>query len=140
MVSLTGFEPVRTRASGFKPGVSANSTTRTLREKDGARGGNRTRNSLSANYHLKIACLPISPPGQRKYGVHDRTRTDDNQDHNLGLYQLNYAHRKTMNLEIRAKPVPDTMRMVRGMRIELITYGLEGHCSIQLSYPRRNMN
>lgn len=28
------------------------------------------------------------------------------------------------------------LHMVRGMRIELITYGLEGHCSIQLSYPR----
>ena len=36
------------------------------REKDlmfGAQGGTRTR--TLANYPLKVACLPISPPGQR---------------------------------------------------------------------------
>ena len=30
-------------------------------------------------------------------GVADGTRTHDNQDHNLGLYQLSYSHR----LELR---------------------------------------
>ena len=27
-------------------------------------------------------------------GVADGTRTHDNQDHNLGLYQLSYSHRR----------------------------------------------
>ena len=30
---------------------------------------------------------------QNKTGVTDRTRTGDNQNHNLGLYQLSYGHR-----------------------------------------------
>ena len=49
-------------------------------------------------------------------GVNDGTRTHDNQNHNLALYQLNYAH-----------------HMVRVKRFELLAHALEGRCSIQLS-------
>lgn len=46
-----------------------------------------------------------------------------------------------LNVEYRM-PVKYAMDLcnVRGMRIELITYGLEGHCSIRLSYPRVKPN
>ena len=30
-------------------------------------------------------------------GVADGTRTHDDQNHNLGLYQLSYSHRRTAN-------------------------------------------
>jgi hypothetical protein len=30
------------------------------------------------------------------FGVTDGARTHDNQNHNLGLYQLSYSHRKGM--------------------------------------------
>ena len=50
------------------------------------------------------------------YGVDDGTRTHDNQNHNLALYQLNYVH-----------------HMVRVKRFELLAHALEGRCSIQLS-------
>ena len=37
----------------------------------------------------------------QKNGVIDRARTGDNQNHNLGLYQLSYDHRwKSRNLSI----------------------------------------
>ena len=67
------------------------------------------------NNGVKVRCLtawryPII------YGVDDGTRTHDNQNHNLALYQLNYVH-----------------HMVRLKRFELLAHALEGRCSIQLS-------
>ena len=50
------------------------------------------------------------------FGVDDGTRTHDNQNHNLALYQLNYVH-----------------HMVRLKGFEPLAYCLEGSCSIQLS-------
>ena len=55
--------------------------------------------------------------------VNDGIRTHDNQNHNLALYQLNYVHHVIM----------------RQRRIELLTHSLEGCCSIQLSYWRKNV-
>ena len=63
---------------------------------------------------IKIWCLTDLATAQ--YGVDDGTRTHDNQNHNLALYQLNYVH-----------------HMVRVKRFELLAHALEGRCSIQLS-------
>ncbi len=42
----------------------------------------------------------------KKNGVIDRARTGDNQNHNLGLYQLSYDHRwKRANLSISIQTV-----------------------------------
>lgn len=76
---------------------------------------NRTRTCTLARCHLKAVCLPVPPSGQC-FGVHDRDRTGDRQDHNLELYQLSYVHRRNL--------------LVSVSRIERETYCLEGSCSI----------
>lgn len=57
-------------------------------------------------------------------GVNDGARTHDNRNHNPGLYQLSYAHHN------------DFFEMARLAGLEPATLGLEGRCSIQLSYKR----
>ncbi len=37
-------------------------------------------------------------------GVADGTRTHDDQNHNLGLYQLSYSHRRAVEYSVRASP------------------------------------
>jgi|SaaInlStandDraft_5_1057022.scaffolds.fasta_scaffold01398_2 hypothetical protein len=56
-------------------------------------------------------------------GVNDGARTHDHRNHNPGLYQLSYAHHKTL---------------VRPAGLEPATPGLEGRCSIRLSYRRKS--
>ena len=53
----------------------------------------------------------------------DGTRTHDNRDHNPGLYQLSYVHRR-----------PFIVRLACPAGLEPATLGLEGRCSIRLSY------
>ena len=57
-------------------------------------------------------------------GVADGTRTHDNRNHNPGLYQLSYSHHR--------KNFPAKLACPTG--VEPVTLGLEGRCSIQLSY------
>ncbi|SJM89104.1 hypothetical protein CRENPOLYSF1_100015 [Crenothrix polyspora] len=59
-------------------------------------------------------------------GVNDGARTRDNRNHNPGLYQLSYAHHKTLFQE-----------MARLAGLEPATPSLEGWCSIRLSYKRK---
>ena len=60
--------------------------------------------------------------------MNDGARTHDNRNHNPGLYRLSYAHHSV--LEVLKK------KMVRLAGLEPATLGLEGRCSIQLSYKR----
>ena len=58
-------------------------------------------------------------------GVDDGIRTRDGRNHNPGLYQLSYVHHRRATTEV-ARPAG----------IEPATAGLEGRCSIRLSYGR----
>ncbi len=73
------------------------------------------------NAGIKIPCLTAwRHPNAKKYGAGDKFRTCYLQSHNLALYRLSYARRLLVRLE----------------RFEPPTHGLEGRCSILLSYRR----
>ena len=83
-------------------------------------------------YHLAMAhyCRTANPHANLPFlilnGVGDGTRTHDNQNHNLALYQLNYTHHR----------LAETVQMARLKGLEPLTHCLEGSCSIHLSYKR----
>ena len=69
---------------------------------------------------------PKGPLGED--GVDDGTRTHDSRNHNPGLYQLSYVHHCSF-----ADRAPE---MARPAGLEPATLGLEGRCSIRMSYGR----
>ena len=91
-------------------------------------------------YHLAMAhyCRTANPHANLPFlilnGVGDGTRTHDNQNHNLALYQLNYTH------HIDAEYCADhhsLRELVRQKGLEPLAHCLEGSCSIHLSYGRK---
>ena len=66
-------------------------------------------------------------------GVDDGTRTHDDRNHNPGLYQLSYTHHCPDNLHIKF-----VSALARLAGLEPATLGLEGRCSIRLSYGRNS--
>src|SRR3569833_2678092 len=82
--------------------------------------------------------LGESPP-RRESGEDDGTRTHDNRNHNPGLYQQSYAHHDNIHIRARqrARIIPRSMARLAGL--EPATLGLEGRCSIQMSYGRRQL-
>ena len=61
----------------------------------------------------------------------DGTRTHDDRNHNPGLYQLSYTHHCPETLYIKF-----VSALARLAGLEPATLGLEGRCSIRLSYRR----
>jgi hypothetical protein len=67
------------------------------------------------------------------FGVSEGTRTLDHRGHNPVLYLLSYTHRPSI--------APSRSKLIRGARqkgLEPLTRGLEGRCSVHLSYWREN--
>jgi hypothetical protein len=76
----------------------------------------------------QLLTLPFPQAGERLllFWVNDGARTRDNRNHNPGLYQLSYVHHETCS----------SLSFSRPTGFEPVTPGLEGRCSIRMSYGR----
>ncbi len=68
----------------------------------------------------------------------DGDRTHDRRNHNPELYQLSYAHHCIDPIERPHSSRPPNLARPAGL--EPATHGLEGRCSIRLSYGRTLAN
>jgi hypothetical protein len=64
--------------------------------------GDRARKRLAGSF-FKREVLRDLAQAQRLGGVADGTRTHDNRNHNPGLYQLSYSHRKKSQTDAMAR-------------------------------------
>ena len=90
-------------------------------------------------------------PRALSFGVSDGDRTRGHRNHNPALYQLSYTHHKfkppspqsspsgrglsSTDQRITLRSTHQILARLRGL--EPLTRGLEGRCSVQLSYRRK---
>ena len=80
----------------------------------------------------------------------DGTRTHDNWNHNPGLYRLSYSHHRVQHaqtahdtetrLSFCCRASAKSRKLACPEGLEPPTLGLEGRCSIQLSYGQSDHN
>lgn len=73
-------------------------------------------------------------------GVDDGARTHDHRNHNPALYHLSYVHHSHLQhigTDTNPSRIPTCISLARSAGLEPATHGLEGRCSIQLSYERQ---
>jgi hypothetical protein len=104
-------------------------TKRSDRRAAGSGGGHTKSNRSNSHFgNFRLVRLSVSYLFRSKKrstdgmfdGVADGTRTHDDQNHNLGLYQLSYSHRRAFDSSVKNRPFEGS----RSKRRDLIAGGL----------------